>query len=41
MMGEAVWQFVAGNKSVSQEAIARKVVAKSQHRDGLAASIAL
>lgn len=40
-MGEAVWQLVAAGEPVTQEAIAKMVVALSERRDDLAASIAL
>ncbi|KJH59147.1 hypothetical protein UF13_15265 [Pantoea agglomerans] len=41
IMGEAVWQLVAAGEPVTQETIARMVVALSERRDDLAASIAL
>lgn len=40
-MGETVWQLVARGETVTQEAIASVVVALSERRDNLAASIAL
>ncbi|MGP6463293.1 hypothetical protein [Pantoea agglomerans] len=40
-IGEAVWKLVASGETVTQEAIARTIVVLSEHRDDLAASIAL
>ncbi|WIL40701.1 hypothetical protein QPJ96_11810 [Pantoea agglomerans] len=40
-MGEAVWQLVARDETVTLETIASVVVALLERRDNLAASIAL
>lgn len=40
-MGEAVWQLVAGGEPVTPENIASRILALSERRDDLAASIAL
>ncbi|ADO09157.1 hypothetical protein Pvag_0964 [Pantoea vagans C9-1] len=40
-MGEAVWQLVAGGEPVRPDYIASKILALSDRRDDLAASIAL
>jgi len=40
-IGEAVWQLVARDETVTLETIASVVVALSERRDNLAASIAL
>jgi|GEM_PF-2295324 len=40
-IGEAVWQLVTIGEQLTPDAIARKIVVLSEHRDGLAASIAL
>ncbi len=39
-MGEGAWQLVARGETVTLEAIASRVVALSERRDDLAASIA-
>lgn len=41
VMGEAIWQLVAGGEPVRPENIANKILALSGRRDDLAASIAL
>jgi hypothetical protein len=41
IMGEAVWQLVVVREPVTQETIARMVVALLERRDDLVASIAL
>lgn len=40
-IGEAVWQLVTTGEQLTHDAIARKIVVLSEHRDDLAASIAL
>ena len=40
-MGEAVWQLVDGGEPVTSENIASTILALSERRDDLAASIAL
>lgn len=40
-MGEAVWELVAGGEPVTPENIASRILALSERRDDLAASIAL
>lgn len=41
VMGEAVWQLVAGGEPVGSDSIASRILALSERRDDLAASIAL
>lgn len=40
-IGEAVWQLVAGGEPITPENIASRILALSECRDDLAASIAL
>lgn len=40
-MGEAVWQLVASGEKLTPENIASRILALSERRDDLAASIAL
>lgn len=40
-MGEAVWELVSGGEPVTPENIASRILALSERRDDLAASIAL
>lgn len=40
-MGEALWELVAGGEPVTPENIASRILALSERRDDLAASIAL
>lgn len=41
IIGEAVWQLVASDETVSQEAIAKTIVTAARRRPDLAESIAL
>ncbi|MGC0808865.1 hypothetical protein [Pantoea agglomerans] len=41
IIGEAVWQLVTTGEQLTPEAIARMILALSERRDDLAASIAL